>query len=214
MGKNIAENSSASYTTSAVLPINTGNIVFWILLLNGERMNVLITLFVKNKQLRINCAVKGQTVVSTGYNSTVTTLHTQLNTAQLYMATTRLRTILHVHNSTRHNSTQHNWTCHNSTRLQLDMAQFDTSKLDTAQFDTLQLYTNHMAVRLKLLQSSERYTQNVNVITIRQKSRNTNDTFVRTVRYSIVASTLQVCVELWRVELWPCRVVVCRVVVV
>ena len=47
-----------------------------------------------------------------------------------------------------------------------------------------QLYTDHMAVRLKLLYSSERYEQSVNVITIRQKSRNTDDTFVRTVCYS------------------------------
>ena len=80
---------------------------------------------------------------------------------------------------------------HNSTRPQLD---------------TPQLYTDHIAVRLKLLYSSERYEQSVKVITIRQKNRNTNDPFVRTVRYSIVALTL-----------WPyglCRVVACRVVVV
>ena len=37
-----------------------------------------------------------QAVVSTGYNSTVIILHTQLNTVQLYMVTTRHRTTLHV----------------------------------------------------------------------------------------------------------------------
>ena len=45
---------------------------------------------------------------------TVITLQTQLNTAQLYMVTTRHRTTLHVYNSTQHNSTRHN-----STRPQL-----------------------------------------------------------------------------------------------
>ena len=70
-------------------------------------------------------------------------------------------------------------------------------------------------VRTSYVRSSERYEQSVNVITIRIKSRNTNDTFVRTVRYSTVASNLRPCgcVQLRRVELWPCRVVVCRVVV-
>ena len=52
-----------------------------------------------------------------------------------------------------------------------------------------QLYTDHMALRLKLL-SSERYEQSVNVITMRQKSRNTN---VRTVRNSIVAPPYGLC---------------------
>ena len=108
----------------------------------------------------------------------VITLHTQLNKAHLYMATTRHRTTLNVHNSIQHNSTRHNSTRHNSTRPQLN---------------TPQLYTDHMTVWLKLLYSSERYEQSVNVITLRQKSRNTNDTFVRTVRYSIVASTLRPC---------------------
>ena len=110
---------------------------------------------------------------------TVITLHTQLNTAQLYMATTRHRTTLHVHNLTRHNLTRHNSTRPNPTRHKSTRPQLDTSQLDTPQ-----LYTDYMAIRLKLLYSSERYEQSVNVITIRQKSRNTNDTFVRTVRYS------------------------------
>ena len=68
---------------------------------------------------------------------TVITLHTQLNTAHFYMATTRHRTTLNVHNSiqhnstrhnlTRHNSTRHNSTPHNSTRPQLDIPQFYTA---------------------------------------------------------------------------------------
>ena len=62
---------------------------------------------------------------------------------------TRANTTLHVHNSTRHNSTRHNSTRPNPTRLQLN-----TPKLDTPQ-----LYTDHMAVRLKHLYSSERYEQ-------------------------------------------------------
>ena len=67
---------------------------------------------------------------------TVTILHTQLDTAQPYMVTTRHRRTLHVHNSIQHNSTRYNSTRHNSTRPQLD---------------TPQLYTDHMAVTLKLL---------------------------------------------------------------
>ena len=106
---------------------------------------------------------------------TVITLHTQLNTTHLYMATTRHTTTLHGHNSTTHNSTRP------------------------------QLYIDHMAVWLKqLLYSSERYEQSENVITLRQKSINTNDTFVLTVRYSIVASILRPC--------GVCRVVACPVV--
>ena len=49
---------------------------------------------------------------------TVITLHTQLNTARLYMATTLQRTTQNVHNSIQHNSTRHN-----STRTQLDTPQ-------------------------------------------------------------------------------------------
>ena len=70
---------------------------------------------------------------------------------------------------------------------------------------------DHMAVRLKLLYSNQRHEQSVNVITLRKKSENTNDTFVRTVRYSIVASTLRPC---GLCTVVACRVVVCRVVVV
>ena len=68
---------------------------------------------------------------------TVIILHTQLNTAQLYMVTTRHRTTLHVHNSIQHNSahhnstrlnsTRHNSTRHNSTRPQLDTPQLYTA---------------------------------------------------------------------------------------
>ena len=59
---------------------------------------------------------------------TVITLYTQLNTAHLYMATTRHRTTLNVqnsiqHNWTCHNSARHNSTRHNSTRPQLDTPQ-------------------------------------------------------------------------------------------
>ena len=125
-------------------------------------------------------------------------------------------TILHSHNSThitKHGTSLygHNSTPHNFKHPQLDTAQLNTPQLDmpqfgTSQLDTPQLYTDHMAVWLKLLYSSERYEQSVNVITLRQKSRNTNDTFVRTVRYSIVASTLRPC--------GLCRVVACRVVAV
>ena len=85
---------------------------------------------------------------------TVITLHTQLNTAHLYMATTRHRTSLNVHNSIQHNSTRQNSTRHKSTHHNPTRPQLDTP----------QLYTDHMTVRLKLLYSSERYKQSVNVI--------------------------------------------------
>ena len=86
-----------------------------------------------------------------------------------FLQDTTLHEFCCVHNSTQQNSTCHNWTqhhstCQNSTRPPLDTAQLGTSKLDT-----LQLYTDHMAVRLKLLQRSKRYEQSVNVITIRHK---------------------------------------------
>ena len=66
----------------------------------------------KNFPHFLSNAIGGQTVVSTGYNST----HTQLNTVELYIAVTRHRTTLHVHNSTEHNSTRHSSTRHNSAR--------------------------------------------------------------------------------------------------
>ena len=50
---------------------------------------------------------------------TVITLHTQLNTAQPYMVTTRHHTTLHIHNSIQHNSIRHNstpTTQHDTTR--------------------------------------------------------------------------------------------------
>ena len=104
----------------------------------------------KNFPHFLSNAIGGQTVVSTGYNST----HTQLNMVELYIAVTRHRTTLHVHNSTQHNSTRHsstrhnsiryNSTRHNSTRPQLDTAQLNTPQLDTPQFDTSQLDTTQL----------------------------------------------------------------------
>ena len=85
-------------------------------------------------------------------------------------------------------------------------SQLYPSKLDTAQVDTPQLYRDYMAERLKLLQSGKRYKQSVNVITVRQKSRNRNDSIVLNVRYSIVASTLQ--------PYGQCKIVACRLVAV
>ena len=127
-------------------------------------------------------------VVSIGYNST---------------HTTQQGTSLYGHNSIPHNSK----------RPQLDTAHLNTPQFDTTHHNAArpQLYTDHMAVRLKLLYNSERYEQSVNVITIRQKSRNTDDTFVRTVRCSIVASTLRPCVLC---KVVTCRVVRCRVVTI
>ena len=90
-------------------------------------------------------------------------------------------TILHSHNSTHttqhgtslygHNSTPHNFKHPQIDTAQLNTPQLDTPQFDTSQLDTPQLYTGHMAVWLKLLYSSERYEQSVNVITLRQKSR-------------------------------------------
>ena len=62
----------------------------------------------------------------------VITLHTQLNTAHLYMATTRYRTTLNVHNSIQHISTCHNLTRHNSTRHNSTRPQLDTPQRYTA----------------------------------------------------------------------------------
>ena len=137
-------------------------------------------------ELRESSSRHRQAVVSTGYNSTHTTQH---------------GTSLYGHNSTPHNSKRPQFDT-----AQLNIPQLDTPQFDTSQLDTLQLYTDHMAVWLKLLYSSERYEQSVNVITLRQKSRNTNNTFARTVRCSIVALTLR--------PYGLSRVAVCRVVVV
>ena len=114
----------------------------------------------------------------------------------------QLYTLITLH-PTQHGTTLYdqNSTPHKSTRPQLDTAQLNTPQLDTSQ-----LYTDHMAVRLKLLYSSERYEQSINVITIRQKSRNTSDTFICTVLYSIIASTLR--------PYGLCRIRACRVVAV
>ena len=108
---------------------------------------------------------------------TVITLHTQLNTAHLYMAITRHRAALHLYNSIQHNLIRYNSTCHNSTRHNSTRPQLNTPQLYTAttrhattlhdttlhdhnsthhnstrpQLDTPPLYIDHMAVRLKLL---------------------------------------------------------------
>ena len=64
---------------------------------------------------------------------TVIILHTQLNTAHLYIATTRHRTTLNVHNSIQHNSTRHNSTHHNSTRHNSTRHNSTRPQLDTPQ---------------------------------------------------------------------------------
>ena len=60
-------------------------------------------------------------------------------------------TTLHSQNSA--HTTQHGITLygHNSTLHNSIGPQLDTAQLNTPQLDTTQLYTDHMAVRLKLL---------------------------------------------------------------
>ena len=135
--------------------------------------------------------------------------HTQTGRPSFLQGTT-----LHSHNythTTQHGTSVygHNSTPHNSKRPQLDRAQLNTPQLNTPQFDTSQLDTTQLYTATTRHSTTLHRLHGrmvVNVITLRQKSRNTNDTFVRTVRYSIVASSIRPC--------GLCRVVACRDVAV
>ena len=142
-----------------------------------------------------------QTVIFIGHNATELQLYTRNS----------IRPI-----STRHNSTRPQLDTRQLDSLQLDTPQFDTSLLDTTQLytpttrhntwpqiDIPQLYTDHMAVRLQQLQSSERYKQWYRSYPYFCIAKLLRLRFVRNIRYSIVASTLRPC--------GLCRVVACRV---